>query len=151
MHEVPVILLKMIETEYGKTAQLRTLGSDPLVFNMDVVNMDIRAVEGYAYSAEIFGLCINLSASYGTIQEGEDDLIASGLFEREAEDSSHAWISGIVMEVNQDDRNEGEPRTSLLVKVRNAEMILFAENPGYMEAGYRVQASVLLYGNLLKP
>ena len=150
MHEVPVVLMKMIETEYGKTAQLKTSGADPFVFNMDVVNMDVRAVEGYSYSAEIFGLCINLSANYESLSEPDrDDLIASGLFEREAEDSSHAWISGIVQEVMKDDRNEEEIRTSVLVRVRNIEMILFAEEPAYMEPGYRVQASVLLYGNLL--
>ena len=49
----------------------------------------------------------------------------------------------------KDDRNEEEIRTSVLVRVRNIEMILFAEEPAYMEPGYRVQASVLLYGNLL--
>ncbi len=150
MHEVPVVLMKMIETGYGKTAQLKTAGADPFVFNMDIVNMDVRAAEGRMYHAEIFGLCINLSANYEPLPEHErDDLIASGLFEREAEDSSHAWISGIVQEIIKDDRNEGEKRTSVLVRVRNTEIILFAEDPGYMEPGYRVQASALLYGNLL--
>lgn len=151
MHEIPVVLLKMIETEYGKTAQLKTTGADPFVFNMDVVNMGVRAVEGYTYSAEIFGLCINLSANYEALPDHDkDDLIASGLFEREAEDSSHAWISGIVQEVRKDDKNEEELRTSVLVRIRNVEITLFAEDPGYMEPGYRVQASVLLYGNLLR-